>query len=80
MVKTRVKDIVQVLEKKQKWKWTGHIARMNDNRWATKITDWCPSEDERSKKQHDTRWRDAIEHFAGNTSQRLDQNRELCVS
>ena len=29
--KTRVKDIAQVV-KKQKWRWAGHIARMNDNR------------------------------------------------
>ena len=30
---TGVKDIVQVV-KKQKWRWVGHLARMNDNRWT----------------------------------------------
>ena len=34
--KTGVKDIVQVV-KKQKWRWTGHIATMNDNRWTKRI-------------------------------------------
>ena len=31
--KIRVKDIVQVV-KKHKWRWAGHIAIMNDNRWT----------------------------------------------
>ena len=30
--KTKVKDIIQVV-KQQKWRWAGHVARMNDNRW-----------------------------------------------
>ena len=47
--KTRVKNIVQVFKKvlKQKWRWTGHIARMN-TRWTKRITDWCPYNDRRS--------------------------------
>ena len=28
--KTKVKDIIQVV-KQQKWRWAGHVARMNDN-------------------------------------------------
>ena len=28
--KTRVKDIMKVL-KRQKWRWAGNVARMNDN-------------------------------------------------
>ena len=34
--KTGVNDIVQVVEK-QKWKWAGHIARMNDNRFSVRL-------------------------------------------
>jgi len=30
---TGVKDIEQVV-KKQKWRWAGQIARINDNRWT----------------------------------------------
>ena len=33
--KTGVKGIVQVV-KKQKWRWAGHVARMNDKRWTKK--------------------------------------------
>jgi len=64
--KTRVKDIVQVV-KKQKWRWVGHVARINDNRWTKRIKNWCPYNYQRSKKRPDTRWRDDIEKFAGKT-------------
>jgi hypothetical protein len=73
--KTRVKDIIQVI-KQQKWRWAGHIARMRDNRWTKRITDWCPYSNKRSKKRPDTRWRDEIEKFAGKTWQRIVQNRQ----
>ena len=31
--RTRVQDIVQFVLK-QKWKWAGHVARLDDNQWA----------------------------------------------
>ena len=74
--KTGGKDIVQVV-KKQKWRWAGHVARMNDNRWTKRITDWCPYNDKGSKKRPDTRWRDEIEKNAGKTCQRIAQDRQL---
>ena len=36
---TRVTDIVQYVTN-TKWKWTGHIARMKDNRWTIRSTEW----------------------------------------
>ena len=42
-------------DREQKWRWTGHVARMNDNRWTNRITNWCPYNDKRSKKRPDTR-------------------------
>ena len=74
--KIRVKDIVQVV-KKQKWTWAGHVAKMKDNRWTKRKTGWCPHNDKRSRKRPDTRWRDGIENFAGKTSQRIAQDRQL---
>ena len=62
--KTRVKDIIQVI-KQQKWRWAGHVASMNDNRWTKIITDWHPYNDKRSGKGPDTRWRDKFKIFAG---------------
>ena len=72
--KTGVKDIVQVV-KQQKWRWAGHVARMDDNRWTKRITDWQPKNEIRSRKRPDTRWRDEIENFAGVAWQVLAQDR-----
>jgi len=52
--KTKVKDIIQVV-KQQKLRWTGHVARMNDNRWTKRLTDWHPYNEKRSRKRPDTR-------------------------
>ena len=62
--RTKVKDIIPVL-KQQKWRWAGHAARMNDNRWTKTLTDWHPYNEKRSRKRPDTRWRDEIEKIAG---------------
>ena len=66
--KTKVKDIPVV--KQQKWRWAGHVARMNDNRWTKRLTNWHPYNEKRSRKRPDTRWKDEIEKFAGVAWQR----------
>ena len=66
---TRVRDIVKFI-KLMKWRWAGHLARRDDNRWSRKLTDWCPLNRKRSRKRPDTRWRDEIQRFAGVTWQR----------
>jgi len=73
--KIGVKVIVQVV-KKQKGRWAGHVAKMKDNRWTKRITDWCPFNDKRSKKGP-TLDGEKTEKFAGKTWQRLAQNRQL---
>ena len=51
--KTNIKDVVKFAAK-QKWKWAGHVARLNDNRWTKRITDW-----QNMAKDHEVdRWRD----------------------
>ena len=37
--RTRVTDIVQYVVN-TKLKWAGHIARMKDNRWTIRSTEW----------------------------------------
>jgi len=69
--KTIVKDIIQVV-KQQKWRWAGHVAKMNDNRWTKRLTDWHPYGEKRSRKRPDTRWKDEIKKFAG-----VAQDRQL---
>ncbi|WP_440994831.1 hypothetical protein [Cysteiniphilum litorale] len=51
---TRVNDIIQVI-KQHKWRWAGHLARIDDNRWSKRLTDWFPRDSKRSRKRPDTR-------------------------
>ena len=56
--RTRVTDIVQYVTN-TKWKWAGHIARMKDNRWTIRNTEW-QTEGVRSVGRPKRRWRDDI--------------------
>ena len=37
--KTKVNDILEEMTK-LKWKGAGHVARIKDNRWTIRCTDW----------------------------------------
>ena len=43
---TKVRDKL-VSIKEQKWRWAGHVARREDNRWSKRLTDWTPREGKR---------------------------------
>ena len=72
---TRVKDILVAIQE-QKWRWAGHVARRDDNRWNKRLTDWTPRESKRDRRRPDRRWRDEIEKAAGATWQQLARSRE----
>ena len=46
--KTKVRDIMHVV-KARKWTWGGHIARLQDNRWTSQVTDWRPMDGSRPR-------------------------------
>ena len=56
--RTRVINIVQYVTN-TKWKWAGHIARMKDNRWTIRNTEW-QIKGVRSVRRPESRWRDDI--------------------
>ena len=64
--KTNIKDVVKFAAK-QKWKWAGHVARLNYNRWTKRITDWQPRYGKRSRGRQVKRWRDDIVQMKGMT-------------
>ncbi|GFS14726.1 endonuclease-reverse transcriptase [Elysia marginata] len=64
--KTQVSDIAQYIAK-QKWKWAGHVARLQDNRWTLRVTEWQPRNGKRSRGRQARRWRDDIVRTMGNT-------------
>ena len=71
---TKVRDIIEII-KEQKWRWAGHIARREDDRWTKRLVEWIPRGHKRSRKRPDKRWRDEIVEFAGKTWHRKAQSR-----
>ena len=72
--RTIVIDIVQY-ETNTKWKWAGHIARMKDNRYTTKSTEW-QIKGARSVGRPTHRWRDDIVGQQGRVWTRIAKDRE----
>lgn len=74
--RTRVKDIIQQI-KERKWRWAGHVARMTDNRWTKRLTEWVPRDrGKRSRGRQRVRWRDEIQECAGVTWMSRARDRE----
>ena len=64
--KTKVNDIIEEITK-LKWKWAGHVARMKDNRWTIRCTEWQVRDGKRSRGRPKRRWRDDIQQWLGAT-------------
>ncbi|KAI8434265.1 hypothetical protein MSG28_012359 [Choristoneura fumiferana] len=50
---------------KLKWRWAGHVARMGDNRWTSRLTSWPGPAGTRKRGRPKTRWADDIVEIAG---------------
>ena len=64
--RTKVIDIIEYTLK-QKWKWAGHIARLKDNRWTKRCTEWQPRRGKRKRGRPSRRWQDDITEKEGTT-------------
>ena len=64
--RTKIIDIIEYTLK-QKWKWAGHIARLKDNRWTKRCTEWQPRRWKRSRGRPSRRWQDDITEKEGIT-------------
>lgn len=72
--RTKVKDVIRTTTE-MKNKWAGHVARMNDNRWAKTTTEWIPRERTRRRGKPKRRWRDELEEKFGATWMRRARDR-----
>lgn len=50
--------------KKLKWRWAGHVGRMDEERWAKRTTAWTPQESKKRGRQR-KKWDDFIIDVAG---------------
>ena len=62
--RTMIIDIIEYTLK-QKWRWAGHVARMKDNSWAKRCTEWQPRRGKRSRGRPSRRWQDDITRKEG---------------
>lgn len=74
--RTRVKDVVNAIYESKK-RWTGHVARMKDNRWTQRTTDWYPRDKKRKQGRPNTKWEDSIIKSIGVFWKRTAQCREI---
>ena len=75
--RTKIIDIIEYTLK-QKWKWAGHIARLKDNRWTRRCTEWQPRRGKRSRGRPSRRWQDDIAEKEGTTWIRKATDRRRC--
>ncbi|GFO31657.1 endonuclease-reverse transcriptase [Plakobranchus ocellatus] len=73
--RTQIQDIVDFVAK-QKWKWAGDVARLKDNRWTLRVTEWQPRNSKRSRGRQARRWLDDIVKTKGNMWSRDARDRD----
>ena len=73
-IRTKIISIIEYTLKR-KWRWVGHIARMKDNRWTKRCTEWQPRRGKRSIGRPYRRWRDHITRKEGTTWNRKATDR-----
>ena len=59
-----------------KWKWGGHLMRMEQQRWAQAATVWDPRGGWRRRGRQETRWSDCFKKSVGAVWSRVAKNRE----
>ena len=74
--RTKIIDIIEHTLK-QKWRWAGHIARMKDDRWTKRCTEWQPRRGKRSRGRPSRRWQDVISRNERTTWKRKATDRRL---
>ena len=61
-----------------KWSWAGHINRLNDDRWTSRVTAWRPYDKKRRQGRPAKRWRDDLDKYWIDTMwQRTAQDRVI---
>ena len=73
----KVIDIMYTV-RKMKWSWAGHINRLKDNRWTSRVTTWRPYDKKRRQGRPAKRWRDDLDKYWSDTIwQRTAQDRVI---
>ena len=75
--RTKLIDIIYTV-RKMKWSWAGHINRLKDDRWTSRVTIWRPYDKKRRQGRPAKRWRDDQDKYWSDTIwQRTAQDRVI---
>ena len=75
--RTKLIDIIYTV-RKMKWSLPGHINRLKDDRWTSRITAWRPYDKKRRQGRPAKRWRDDLDKYWSDTIwQRTAQDRVI---
>lgn len=74
--KTKLYDIVKRV-RILKWNWAGHVCRMDNTRWAKRLTEWIPRDRKRKQGRPRKRWRDVFKENIGPDWMRQSRDRIL---
>lgn len=72
---SKAKDAL-IHAQKLKWRWAGHVARLQDDRWTKRITRWKGPRGKRLVGRPHTRWQDEIVKVAGPNWIQVAQDRD----
>ena len=64
--RTKLIDIIYTV-RKMKWSWAGHINRLKDDRWTSRVTTWRPYDKKRRQGRPAKRWRDDLDKYWSDT-------------
>ena len=73
--RTKVADVIETMYNSKK-RWAGHLARLNDNRWTVRVTNWYPRDVKRKQGRPPTRWEDPMIKVIGTLWKRKAQDRK----
>ena len=75
--RTTLIDMIYTV-RKMKWSWAGHVNRLNDNRWTSRVATWRPYDKKRRQGRPAKRWRDDLDKYWSDTiGQRTAQDRVI---
>ena len=72
--RTNMRDVVERADN-LKWKWGGHVSRMDHQKWTHRVTMWDPREGRRNVGRQRTRWADYFRTTAGSQWSRVARDR-----
>ena len=72
--RTGVRDVIDEMYAAKR-RWAGHVARQQDNRWTSRLTDWLPRDYKRPLGRPRTRWDEPMVKLFGQRWKRKAQER-----